>query len=1385
MKHFFSRLPFLLLAFWMAGGNVSAQTTKNAQPPVITKEPVGGTFAKKATLRLSLQASSPDGGVLTYKWYSQGPNDPKPLLIPNASESVLHDTTPGDSGIYYYHCVVINTIIVNGTPTLDSSTSQPAKVKIVDRSVKQAAAKYDSYQYLYPELQNGNFSVFTATAKDNWGVNVVPDNSGFPSFGWQTTHYATAPYGYTPRCIEIRGIANPTYTGIPYTGYDLDPNRDELAPTQHGSYAELSAAAYSSIFQEIATVPGKIYEWSLDHITRSPFGKNNPDVMGVVIGASLNLPEDYGATTSYYNKLNNTTNIESIDNSLTSASRGGPYVYGVNQYTYFQAIVDKVMAENGIVKGIYSETNEPKHYFSKDFNSFPQTYTTVYNGNVYYVSLSSATRDFDNNEPGSRWRHRSGSYTVPAGQGTTVFAFVNIYSSGSGYGNVLDDIIFAAGPGIEFSTSFDRLGEGEFTVTARANYVYGVVELRGSTVINPQQMTVTFNGSPLATAPSGEVNLSGKNATWYYPKASGELKFGGLTPSKTYRVVGVPVSAISEGLGANLSAGLVQDDSYYQDVVIPVADVSDPLRVSTTSELVGGGCRSHISLTYTSQSTEYALLKASDSSEVYPWTLGLGGSNPLMFTGLTSGEGYIVVGRPSGHFEVSYKVALSRKGCRRVNTYSCSVKDILPQDVTLSRQGGGSVLAKVKPSEPTGWWYSVHEVESGRLAGAWQQVLPTFDTLTFSGLKDSVAYHIVKAQDTLQQGTLAMSGLRLYPFALPLHVDYADEAVVSGKKNGVIPAEVEFRVYVERSPQDTAWILSSGRAWRAVMANHGGLSLRVTLAGEQKPILDSVCQVAGAANGRLAWRHSPLLDGWTGNYLSPEQELEISRRPAAPAAPGSYRVVYDSAPSGERLENRTSTAPLEYSVGGSTSWSDSFVSNAAWGKYRLLADLGWSGQQNRRVRLRLAATASTFASQTTELTLRARGSAPRGMLQTNHPNKKKYTISNLETNTWYDLSTNGGQTWKKYDTGSGTTLVDSCPGGSCQLGVIYLLRYRHTGSTPSSQPQNLSNNLRINPVSWSMNWTGIAPTDTLAVVIENLSPSNPDTVTSMMFSGGDSAMFILAPPFNGILAVATGARDSAYRVTASATKVGVYSTQLSIETSSGAQLNIPVSLEIVRAEWPSAGTAEVVRKTPTSLSIRVKNLPAGVASVEWKVGTGAWGAKPSVVQVSGNSAQFEVVGLSEASQYSIYYRLAGGSTHVALEGAPLVAWTPYATVKNAVYISYQNERALMSSSHTFSNFDVSVRAINSTRWTKVNAMPYSVSTLAKDSFEVQVIRTGPQLSAPPSAPYVLRVAGRPAKPPMPDSITPACGNNHFFGGMTWKNMGGRDLEYHINSGDLS
>jgi hypothetical protein len=184
--------------------------------------------------------------------------------------------------------------------------------------------------------------------------------------------------------------------------------------------------------------------------------------MAVVIGPAINVKSDYTdmGVLEYWNKVSSTEfnkkNISTGTSSglpsgafafsygenpidvaaqLTQTINGGDYVYGVNMYTHFNAIVNQVMNDptNHITQA---------DYLAKNFNDIDRSYSTIYGGKPYYVFISSSPRD-------NKFYTRSGSYTIPAGQGTTVFAFVSVFRTSAAQGNILDNITFASGATLE------------------------------------------------------------------------------------------------------------------------------------------------------------------------------------------------------------------------------------------------------------------------------------------------------------------------------------------------------------------------------------------------------------------------------------------------------------------------------------------------------------------------------------------------------------------------------------------------------------------------------------------------------------------------------------------------------------------------------------------------------------------------------------------------------------------------------------------------------------------------------------------------------------------------------------------------------------------------
>ena len=82
------------------------------ETPLITTQPVGGTYNWNADPSMSVTASAPDGGTLKYQWYKKGTPDAKVGTNSNAF-------TPTESGTYYV--IVTNTKVGYGDADLKSN----------------------------------------------------------------------------------------------------------------------------------------------------------------------------------------------------------------------------------------------------------------------------------------------------------------------------------------------------------------------------------------------------------------------------------------------------------------------------------------------------------------------------------------------------------------------------------------------------------------------------------------------------------------------------------------------------------------------------------------------------------------------------------------------------------------------------------------------------------------------------------------------------------------------------------------------------------------------------------------------------------------------------------------------------------------------------------------------------------------------------------------------------------------------------------------------------------------------------------------------------------------------------------------------------------------
>ena len=165
----------------------------DAETPTITTQPAGGSYAVGSSATLTVAATSPDSGTLTYQWYSNTTNSATGGTSVGTSATYTPPTTT--VGTTYYYVVVTNTNNgVTGTKTA-TATSSVAEITVT------AAPK----------------TQVTITASAANGTYDGSAKNGYTSLSTTPTYLGTLVYTYT-------GTGDTTYSGT-------------TAPTNAGTYS--------------------------------------------------------------------------------------------------------------------------------------------------------------------------------------------------------------------------------------------------------------------------------------------------------------------------------------------------------------------------------------------------------------------------------------------------------------------------------------------------------------------------------------------------------------------------------------------------------------------------------------------------------------------------------------------------------------------------------------------------------------------------------------------------------------------------------------------------------------------------------------------------------------------------------------------------------------------------------------------------------------------------------------------------------------------------------------------------------------------------------------------------------------------------------------------
>jgi len=125
----------------------------DAQAPLITGITGGGNYSRNSSVTLTIGASSADGGVLSYQWYSSSTNSTSGGT-PVGSGSSSYSPSTSDYGTNYYYVIATNT-----NSTVDGNTTAIAASNVVSVAVVSVTVDNGAATNHFNDLQSAIVSV--------------------------------------------------------------------------------------------------------------------------------------------------------------------------------------------------------------------------------------------------------------------------------------------------------------------------------------------------------------------------------------------------------------------------------------------------------------------------------------------------------------------------------------------------------------------------------------------------------------------------------------------------------------------------------------------------------------------------------------------------------------------------------------------------------------------------------------------------------------------------------------------------------------------------------------------------------------------------------------------------------------------------------------------------------------------------------------------------------------------------------------------------------------------------------------------------------------------------------------------------------------------------
>jgi anti-sigma28 factor (negative regulator of flagellin synthesis)/lipopolysaccharide export LptBFGC system permease protein LptF len=315
---------------------VTVNAVVNAQAPAINSQPQGATYSQDATATpLTVTATSPDGGILSYQWYSNDtPDEDTPSPIGSNTATYTPPTTT-EGTVYYYVRVTNANTTVNGTSTA-TATSTIAAVTVTAASITHAATPNITTQPTATPVNAGVSVTLTVAASVTdggtlsyrWYENAtVNSNSGGNQVGTNSASYSppTAAAGTKYYYVEVTNTKNgingtPTVTVKSNTAtVTVNAVVDAQAPVinlhpQGATYNQSATAAALTVTASSTDGGSLSYEWYRNTSNNTASGTLITDA----INATYMTPSTNAQGTVYY--YVRVTNTNTAVNGATTAT---------------------------------------------------------------------------------------------------------------------------------------------------------------------------------------------------------------------------------------------------------------------------------------------------------------------------------------------------------------------------------------------------------------------------------------------------------------------------------------------------------------------------------------------------------------------------------------------------------------------------------------------------------------------------------------------------------------------------------------------------------------------------------------------------------------------------------------------------------------------------------------------------------------------------------------------------------------------------------------------------------------------------------------------------------------------------------------------------------